>query len=129
MDEARVRNAGKRGETFACTYLMQHGCRILARNWHSRYGEIDVIAANECHLIFLEVKTRAPNAAVGPLEAVTTAKQRRLIRTAQLYLFAHPTNLQPRFDVMGIVLSRDGRTFLHFTYLKNAFSAERATFF
>lgn len=129
MDEARIRNAGKRGETFACTYLMQHGCRILARNWHSRYGEIDVIAANECHLIFLEVKTRAPNAVVGPLQAVTPAKQRRLIQTAQLYLLAHPTNLQPRFDVMGIVLSRDGRTFLHFTYIKSAFSVEKATFF
>lgn len=129
MDEARIRNAGKRGETFACTYLMQHGCCILARNWHSRYGEIDVIAANECHLIFLEVKTRAPNAVVGPLQAVTPAKQRRLIQTAQLYLLAHPTNLQPRFDVMGIVLSRDGRTFLHFTYIKSAFSVEKATFF
>lgn len=129
MDEARARDAGKRGETIACTYLIQHGCRILARNWHSRYGEIDVIAANERHLIFLEVKTRAPNALVGPLEAVTPAKQRRLIQTAQLYLLAHPTNLQPRFDVMGIVLSRDGRTFLHFMYVKNAFPAEKATFF
>lgn len=122
MVETRAHSAGRHGEALAAAYLVQHGCRVLARNWHSRYGEIDVIAANAGYLIFLEVKTRAPGAMVGPLEAVTRLKQQKLIRTAQAYLLDHPTNLQPRFDVMGIYLSQDGRAMEHFVYLKNAFS-------
>ena len=58
MDESRIHTAGKRGEDLAVSYLERHQCEILARNWHSRFGEIDIIAQNAVHLIFLEVKTR-----------------------------------------------------------------------
>ncbi|WOC31022.1 MULTISPECIES: YraN family protein [Caproicibacterium] len=116
--------SGAFGEAFAAAYLQQHHCKIEKRNYHSRYGEIDVIASNEAHLIFLEVKTRAPGAMVRPLEAVTAAKQRRILKTAQCYLLQFPTQLQPRFDVMGILTEPDGHSVRHFTYIKNAFTAD-----
>lgn len=113
---------GSFGEQFAADYLIQNRCQIVARNYHSRYGEIDVIASNCKYLIFLEVKTRAAGAMVAPLEAVTPAKRRRLIKTAQAYLLRFPTLLQPRFDVMGITVGKDGKSAANFIYLKNAFT-------
>ncbi|MCH3972043.1 MAG: YraN family protein [Oscillospiraceae bacterium] len=112
---------GAAGEDFAAAYLQQRGCRIVTRNYHSRYGEIDVIAANEVHLIFLEVKARAPGAMVSPLAAVTPQKQRKIIRTAQAYLMRFPTRLQPRFDVMGITMDGNTASVTNYVYLKNAF--------
>lgn len=116
--------SGAYGEDFAAAYLQQHRCKIEKRNFHSRYGEIDVIASNTKYLIFLEVKTRAKNAMVRPLEAVTLSKQRKIIKTAQYYLLRFPTQLQPRFDVMGIVAGEDGHSVLHFIYLKDAFTVD-----
>ena len=112
---------GRWGEAFAAAYLQRKHCVIQARNYHSRYGEIDIVASNEVHLIFLEVKTRKKDAMVGPLAAVTLSKQIKLIKTAQLYLLAHPTLLQPRFDVMGLIMTPLGEM-QQYEYIKNAFS-------
>ena len=83
-----------------------------------------MIASNEIHLIFLEVKTRSANAMVSPLAAVTPQKQRRIFKTAQTYLMHFPTQLQPRIEVMGITVGQDGLTVLQYQYLKNAFTAD-----
>lgn len=117
MPEAR----GRLGEDLAVRFLQARRCRIEARNYHSRYGEIDVIASNSRYLIFLEVKLRRQGALVPPLQAITPAKQRKIRLTAQQYLQQHPTQLQPRFDAMGITLAQDGRV-LRYVYLKNAFT-------
>lgn len=113
--------SGAWGEAFAASYLQQNHCKIEARNYHSRYGEIDVIASNVKYLIFLEVKTRRMDAMVSPLEAVTPTKQHRIIRTAQSYLMKFPTELQPRFDVMGIITDSSRHIIKNYVYLKNAF--------
>ena len=49
---------GDRGEDYTARYLEKQGFHIVERNWHSRYGEIDIIAENEKYLLFVEVKTR-----------------------------------------------------------------------
>ena len=49
---------GDRGEDYTARYLEKQGFHIVERNWHSRYGEIDIIAENEEYLLFVEVKTR-----------------------------------------------------------------------
>lgn len=100
-------NAGSVGERYAARYLEEKGYRILARNYRSRFGEIDLIAANSRYLVFAEVKTRRKGSMTGPLESVTAAKQRRLIRTALMYLRSFPSALQPRFDVIGLTV-KDG---------------------
>ena len=72
---------GPWGEALACEYLRGRGCRIVACNYRSRFGEIDVIAEDRKFLIFAEVKLR---------------------KTALLWLEGHETRLQPRFDVIEI---------------------------
>ena len=96
--------SGQTGEVLAAQFLEAHGFRILGRNVHSPYGEIDIIAEDGETLVFAEVKARKKNTLVTGAEAVTPAKQRKLTQTAQLWLAENPTFLQPRFDVFDITL-------------------------
>jgi putative endonuclease len=115
-------SSGVAGEEFASDYLRKHGFEILRRNFHSRFGEIDIIARDGRYLAFVEVKTREADSIVDPLEAVTAAKQRKIIRTAQMFLQQYPEPLQPRFDVAAITARHGVPQDLR--YLENAFSAE-----
>lgn len=114
---------GAAGESWAAEYLSAHGYTILERNWHSRYGEVDIVAANEAFVAFVEVKTRKSGGIERALEAVSPSKQQKLLLTAQSYLVRHPEERrQPRMDVCA-VLARQG---IHtqrpeILYLENAF--------
>ena len=94
---------GAVGEVAAARFLREKGYRILSSNYRCRQGEVDIIAAIGQYIVFVEVKTRGQNAMYSPREAVTLAKQRRLIQTALIYLSKYPTDLQPRFDVVEVV--------------------------
>ncbi len=96
-------SAGAAGEVLAARFLRDKGYTITAANVHSRFGEIDIIAENAQYIAFVEVKTRSEDALYAPREAVTKAKQQKVIGTAALYLQRHKTALQPRFDVIEIV--------------------------
>jgi len=62
---------GDRGEDIAAKYLQQQGYRIVQRNYRSRYGEVDIICAQQGILVFVEVKTRTSNAFGFPEESIT----------------------------------------------------------
>lgn len=114
---------GMLGEEFTAQRLQQRGYRILARNYHTPYGELDIIAATQKYIVFVEVKTRRDASMVQPEENVTPSKQKRLLRAALLYLQRHPTELQPRFDVAGVTMEPSG-TVTGFHYLANAFEGK-----
>ena len=99
------KETGAMGEQAAADYLLEKGYELLARNWHCRWGELDLVARKEEILAFVEVKTRKPGAMVSPLEAVNRTKQYKLIRSAQAYLMElGETELQPRFDVAAVTV-------------------------
>lgn len=99
------KETGALGEQAAADYLLEKGYELLARNWHCRWGELDLVARKEEILAFVEVKTRKPGAMVSPLEAVNRTKRRKLIRSAQAYLMElGETELQPRFDVAAVTV-------------------------
>ncbi|ASQ89550.1 YraN family protein [Prosthecochloris sp. GSB1] len=95
---------GRMGELAALSHLVEKGYRILERNYRFRRNEIDIIAMQNRTLCFIEVKTRTSCAMGHPLEAVTPAKQKELVRAATAYL-ASRKEPEPdcRFDVIGIV--------------------------
>ena len=93
---------GRRGEGAAAEYLKQNKYRIIGLNYACRFGEIDVIAENREYIVFVEVKQRKNAAFAEAKEFVTTAKQQRIMTTAQLWLQNNPTDKQPRFDVIEI---------------------------
>ena len=110
---------GRTAEEIAAAYLKRKGYRILERNYQIRGGEIDVVAEVGSFLVFVEVKERKASAMVSPLESVTRKKRELLLRAAEVYLLRRPTQLQPRFDVVGIVRERDGS--YRITHFENAF--------
>lgn len=77
---------GRRGEQEAERFLEGQGYRLLERNWRSPHGEIDLISAEGETIVFVEVKLRRGTRFGSPEEAVTPAKQRRLVEAAQDYL-------------------------------------------
>lgn len=114
-------NRGAWGEKTAAAYLENKGYIVLARNYRTRWGEIDLIVADTHFIAFVEVKTRRTNRFSQACEAVTPAKQRKLIQTALCWLSEHPAEKrQPRFDVVE-VYDLPGYPRIH--HMKNAFDA------
>lgn len=99
---------GALGEQIAVGHLESLGLRILQRNWRCRYGELDVIAADDAHtVVFVEVKTRTGDGFGGLEYAVTPQKVRRLRRLAALWLAEqHAGWPNLRIDVVGVRLGR-----------------------
>ncbi len=94
--------AGAWGEAQAGEYLRKKHYKLVAAGYRSRFGEIDLIVQNRKYLVFVEVKLRKSAAFAKALEYVDQRKQERIRTTASLYLSEHPTDLQPRFDVIEI---------------------------
>ena len=97
-----ARLLGRWGEALAAEELRRRGWRILASGFRCRFGEIDLIAENDRFLSFTEVKLRMSDAYGTAGAFVDRRKQDRLRTAAQLWLSLHPTDLQPRFDVVEI---------------------------
>jgi putative endonuclease len=107
----------------AAQALRKKGYDILAANFRTRLGEIDIIAADDQYIVFVEVKTRAKNSMILPREAVNQKKQHKIILAAQEYLSLHSTALQPRFDVIEITTAGgENFTVLAVNHIENAFS-------
>ena len=118
MDERK--HLGNQGEEEVARWLRGQGYRILASQYRCRFGEIDLIArSREGILCFVEVKTRTSSCFAAAREAVTTAKQRRLRTTAQLYLARTGQGESPcRFDVAEVYPGPAG---YEINYITNAF--------
>lgn len=100
---------GALGEQLAVDHLRSLGLRVLMRNWRCRYGELDVIAADDAArvAVFVEVKTRTSDQFGGVSQAVTPNKVRRLRRLAGLWLAAqHGSWAAVRIDVIGVRIGR-----------------------
>lgn len=97
---------GAAGEVLAARFLREKGYTVVSSNFRCRQGEIDIIATRGDYIVFVEVKTRQEDAMYAPREAVTAAKQRRLLQTAAIYLSRFPADLQPRFDVVEVITKK-----------------------
>lgn len=117
----KSKQLGDRGEVMVADYLRQNGFIISARNYRSRFGEIDIIAENEALVLFVEVKLRGTRAIAQPREFVNYTKRMRIISTAEYYIYNNGVLLQPRFDVAEVFLS-GAHMQLH--YIENAFGAD-----
>ena len=98
---------GRRGEDLAAAAYRARGYAVLERNWRCRAGELDLVCAKGCTIVFCEVKARRGAEHGHPLEAVTAEKQRRLRRLAAIYLAGQRTYWQEiRFDVATLLGGR-----------------------
>jgi len=111
---------GAWGEERACVLLQEKGWKILERNFHSKMGEIDIIAIKSNQLCFTEVKTRKSLNFGVPSLAVDNKKQIKIKKTADYYLITHPEmqNFQMQMDVIEILLLSKK---IYIRHLENAF--------
>ncbi len=99
---------GQRGEDLVRDYYQAQQYKLLERNYifpHGKQtGEIDLIFRKDNEIIFVEVKARKSSRFGGPFEAVDRNKQRRLVKTAKLYMNLHPKfhDLNYRIDVAAV---------------------------
>lgn len=93
---------GRWAETLAAWRLRLTGYRIVARNYRTPMGEIDLIARRGRSLVFVEVKARPSKSAAA--EAIVRRQRQRIERAAAAFLAAHPdfALFDLRFDVMLI---------------------------
>ncbi|NCC06926.1 MAG: YraN family protein [Clostridia bacterium] len=94
---------GDSGEKLAAKYYEKQGYEIVARNYRTRMGEIDIIVKTDDILVFVEVKTRSENTIASPREFVTKQKQRRIIAAAKAYMSENKCEPIMRFDVVEII--------------------------
>ncbi len=122
-------STGRRGEDIAARYLVKHGCTILARNWRSNPGEIDIVAecppsvssnSKERELAFIEVRTRHGRLGLAE-ESISSHKATNIVTAAYAYMAVHdldPEATPWRIDLVAIALS--GSTITGINWIKNA---------
>jgi len=91
---------GEAAENLAAAFLLRAGLTLVERNFHCRFGEIDVIARDGATLVFVEVRMRTSERFGGAAGSITAAKRARLLRTARLYLAGVARVPACRFDAL-----------------------------
>lgn len=109
---------GLEAESQAARFLEAQGLAIIARNYRTRFGEVDLIAQDGPTLVFVEVRARRSAAFGGALASVDVAKQRRIVSAARHYLGRNRSEPACRFDV----LAWEGSS-AHPAWVKGAFEA------
>lgn len=115
------KDIGNLGESSAVEYLDCLAYNVIARNFRSRFGEIDIIARDGKYIVFVEVKTRYNSNYGSPGEAVNYTKITKLRKTAEYYILKNKLYKDYfRFDVIEIYIdyNNNSQTVKH---IKNAF--------
>jgi putative endonuclease len=85
---------GRRGEALAERYLRRRGFKILARNFRTRSGEVDLVALAGDTLVFVEVKSRGESERGDPLDRIDDRKARRIRRAGSSFRRRFPEGYQ-----------------------------------
>ena len=95
---------GALAEDLALEFLQQRGFSVLAQNFHTPYGELDLVLQRDALVIFVEVRQRQRRGLVSAVESVTLTKQRKIIQSAGLFLQYYPqyAACECRFDVVAL---------------------------
>lgn len=114
---------GKDAEHACCRYLQQQGLKLLARNYRSRRGELDLVMREQDTVVFVEVRFRRNSAFGGAAESITSSKQEKLRITAEQFLQRETRLTNGRFDVVAMTekVQNNGLNAYSFEWIKNAF--------
>src|SRR3989344_5343115 len=113
-------NRGVVAENFVAEKLLELGWKIRCRNYRIKAGEIDLIAADQDCLAFVEVRSRDESTLIHPLESILFSKQKRIVFAARYYMQRQkdlPHFREIRFDVASVFFGKN----LELEYYKAAF--------
>ena len=114
-----IKLIGSKGEKEAKDFLISNNYKIIKTNFHSPYGEIDIIAQDGEILVFVEVKTRSSDLD-SALNSISISKRKKISKTASYFLSKNDAfyDVFTRFDVIVILNSRTHTSLKH---IKEAF--------
>ena len=93
---------GIEGEDLAVKFLKKIGYKIVAKNYKTQIGEVDIIARDGDTTVFIEVKTRTNNSFGYPFEAVHKVKRRQVKMSCLPRRFPYRAK---RFSSIGVACS------------------------
>jgi len=104
VGRSRVQAIGELAESLALSLLEDHKLVLVARNFRSRFGEIDLVMRDGASLVFVEVRCRQPGNPVDALQSIGPQKRRRIALTAAWFLASHREfrDAVVRFDVAAL---------------------------
>ncbi len=105
------KSLGRLGEQLAAEHFARLGYDVLARNHHTRYGELDLVLSDGRTLVFCEVKTRRMGSGGDPFENLHPEKQAQVRRMAAAWLADpsdRPWHDDLRFDAVGVLVDSRG---------------------
>jgi putative endonuclease len=100
---------GTLGEQLAREFLERNGCKIIDKNFNTRYGEIDLIAKSGDEILFVEVKTRTSSKYGYPEYAVDRKKISHLLRALMIYMKIRSIRDFWRMDIVSVELDMETR--------------------
>ncbi len=115
-EAARRRALGRAGEDAAADFLRRRGFELVARNYHTPFGELDVVAEKDGGLVFAEVKTARAGASVDPRSQFTPRKVTRIYKAALHFLDKERPAQEPdfRFDFLVAVKKKGAYEIEHY---------------
>ena len=104
MTQINSASLGKKGEQQAVNALEEAGLKIIAQNIRSKYGEIDIVAADGNTIVFIEVKAWSVFGMDDLQYSINARKQQKIIKTAKYFLSENRkySNMSIRFDVIFV---------------------------
>ena len=102
-----TRAKGRKGEEIAGRALLHEGYEILCRNYRRAMGEIDIIAARDGCVYFVEVKAKSSALFGSPAESVNQAKRRRIAKVAIVYMSEAEKDTEYGFLVVSVILNQN----------------------
>ena len=122
MSDDPRHSLGRLGERLAAEHLERLGYRIVARNYRTRFGELDLVVTDDEVLVFCEVKTRHAGSG-DPWDSLGEAKRRQVRSMGRVWLAEareRPRTSVLRFDAIGVQIDRDG-ALVSLDHLEGAF--------
>jgi putative endonuclease len=114
---------GRQGEQLALEHLERLGYDLVARNHRTRFGELDLVVADDRALVFVEVKARRATRPGRPWENLHAAKRAQVRRMAAAFLAevpGRPSRDELRFDAVGVTIDPRG-SLVALEHLEGAF--------
>lgn len=119
MEKNYNKNLGDKGEFEATKYLEMLDYTIIARNYITINGEIDIIAKDKNEYVFIEVKTRTSKEYGVPVEAINKHKKSHILRASEYYIYKNGLNSEfIRFDIIEVYINQKNKFINH---IKNVF--------
>ena len=120
MINNNIKQIGSKGEKEAKEFLISNNYEILRTNFHSPYGEIDIIAQDDETLVFIEVKTRSCDLD-SALNSISISKRKKISKTAS-YFLSKNHSLEDMFTRFDVIIILNSKTHTLIKHIKEAFT-------